>query len=77
MGRPAGELLTSREEYIGAWRAAQGSACGVALRAFPRDSVYQRLLQIRRELGDPALKELEIVKPAHAENELWIIKKRD
>lgn len=77
MGRPsASELITPKEAYLDAWYSALAAPVGVALRAFPRDPVYQRLLQVRREIGDPQLMILEIVKPAHADTELWIIRKR-
>jgi len=77
MGRPkASELITPKEDYASAWYDALNAKVGVAVIAFPRDAVYQRFLQVRREIDDPQLLTLEIVKPAHAENELWIIKKR-
>ena len=77
MGRPkASELITPKEDYATAWYSALHSKVGITVSAFPRDAVYQRLLQVRREINDPLLLGLEIVKPAHAENELWIIRKR-
>lgn len=77
MGRPrSDELLTPKEDYMAAWYAALNSPAGVAVRAFPRESVRVRLMAIRTQIGDPQLLGLEIVQPAHAENELWIIKKR-
>ena len=76
MGRPKAEaLLTPKGDYEDAWYAALASANGIALNAFPRDAVYQRLIQVRYRIGDPALSDLEIVKPFQ-ENELWIIRKK-
>ena len=77
MGRPkTSETFTSREDYMEAWYAALNAPVGVAVSAFPRDAVYARLNQIRKEIGDPELFRLEILKPSHAENELWLVKKR-
>lgn len=77
MGRPSSdELLTPKEDYQEAWYAALHSPVGIALRAFPREAVRARLMAIRTQIKDPLLAGLEIVQPAHAEDELWIIKKR-
>lgn len=77
MGRPSSsELLTPKEDYMAAWYAALHSPVGVAVRAYPRESVRARLMAIRTQIGDPELSSLEIVQPAHSQDELWIIKKR-
>ena len=75
MGRPTlSEQHLSRDDYIAAWYAALNSPCGVALSAHPIDSVRARLMAVRKELADPALMALDIVRPSHA-NELWIVRK--
>ena len=77
MSRPKkDELYTTREEYMEAWYAALAAPVGIVVTAFPRDAVYARLFAVRKEIADPELFALDIIKPSHAENELWMVKRR-
>jgi hypothetical protein len=74
MSRPANaELIVPKEEYLQIWYAARESPHGIAIKAYPVDKVRARLWQIRAQAGDLSLMKLDIVKPNHRPNELWLI----
>jgi len=70
------EVGSPKEIYLEAWYAARDAPIGISVIAHPRDAVYTRLLEIRRSMGVPELLEFDVIKPAHAENELWIVRKK-